>query len=161
MVGTNFNPSTSINQLEFWQEDTYDPETIERELEWSAELGMNLHRVYLHNLLWDQDSLGFLKRIENYLDISYSKGIKTLFVLLDDCWHPDPKLGKQPEPMPFVHNSWWVQAPGAAILGDSSRHHEVKNYIKGVISHFADDKRVVGWDLYNDCLLYTSPSPRD
>ena len=150
MVGTNFNPSTSINQLEFWQEDTYDPETIERELEWSAELGMNLHRVYLHNLLWDQDSLGFLKRIENYLDISYSKGIKTLFVLLDDCWHPDPKLGKQPEPMPFVHNSWWVQAPGAAILGDSSRHHEVKNYIKGVISHFADDKRVVGWDLYNE-----------
>ena len=31
MVGTNFNPSTSINQLEFWQEDTYVPETIERE----------------------------------------------------------------------------------------------------------------------------------
>ena len=22
IVGTNFNPSTSINQLEFWQEDT-------------------------------------------------------------------------------------------------------------------------------------------
>ena len=77
MVGTNFNPSTSINQLEFWQKDTYDPETIERELEWSAELGMNLHRVYLHNLLWDQDSLGFLKRLENYLKISDSKKIKT------------------------------------------------------------------------------------
>ena len=150
MIGSNFNPSTSINQLEFWQEDTYDPETIERELEWSAELGMNTHRVYLHNLLWDQDSLGFMKRIENYLEISEAKGIKTLFVLLDDCWHPAPKLGKQPEPMPFVHNSWWVQAPGSAILGDSSRHHEVKNYIKGVISHFADDKRVIGWDIYNE-----------
>ena len=67
MVGTNFNPSTSINQLEFWQEDTYDQETIERELEWSAELGMNMHRVYLHNLLWDQDSVGFLERVDNYL----------------------------------------------------------------------------------------------
>ena len=150
MVGSNFNPSTSINQLEFWQEDTYDKETIERELGWSAELGMNTHRVYLHNLLWDQDSVGFIKRIENYLDISESKGIKTLFVLLDDCWHPAPKLGKQPDPMPFVHNSWWVQAPGSAILGDSSRHHEVKNYIKGIISHFAEDKRVIGWDLYNE-----------
>ena len=150
MVGTNFNPSTSINQLEFWQEDTYDPETIERELEWSAELGMNLHRVYLHNLLWDQDSLGFLKRVENYLEIADSKDIKTLFVLLDDCWHPVPKLGKQPDPLPFIHNSGWVQAPGSAILGDSLRHQETKNYIKGVISHFADDKRVVGWDLYNE-----------
>ena len=150
MVGANFNPSTSINQLEFWQEDTYDPKTIERELEWSAELGMNLHRVYLHNLLWDQDSLGFLKRVENYLEIADSKDIKTLFVLLDDCWHPAPKLGKQPDPIPFVHNSQWVQAPGAFILGDSLRHVEVKNYIKGVITHFADDQRVVGWDLYNE-----------
>ena len=72
MVGSNFNPSTSINQLEFWQEDTYDPETIKRELEWSAELGMNMHRVYLHNLLWDQDSVGFLERVDNYLEISDS-----------------------------------------------------------------------------------------
>ena len=150
MVGSNFNPSTSINQLEFWQEDTYDQETIERELEWSAELGMNTHRVYLHNLLWDQDSVGFIKRIENYLEISDSKGIKTLLVLFDDCWPPAPKLGKQPDPMPFVHNSWWVQSPGSAILGDSSRHIEVKSYVKGIISHFANDKRVIGWDLYNE-----------
>jgi len=160
MVGTNFNPSTSINQLEFWQEDTYDPETIERELEWSAELGMNMHRVYLHNLLWDQDSIGFLKRIENYLEISESKGIKTLLVLLDDVWHPIPKLGKQPEPIPFVHNSGWVQAPGSEILGDSLRHGEVKNYIKGIISHFSRDKRVIGWDLYNEPDNVAPPDPR-
>ena len=161
MVGTNFNPSTSINQLEFWQEETYDPETIERELEWSAELGMNMHRVYLHNLLWDQDSIGFLERVDNYLNISESKDIKTLFVLLDDVWHPVPKLGKQPEPIPFVHNSGWVQAPGSEILGDSSRHDELKNYVKGVISHFADDKRVVGWDLYNEPDNVASSDPEN
>jgi len=150
MAGTNFNPSTAINQLEFWQEDTFDPETIDRELQWSAELGMNLHRVYLHNLLWEQDSLGFLKRLDHYLNLADSKGIKTLFVLLDDVWHPIPKLGKQPEPIPFVHNSGWVQAPGAEILGDSLRHGEVKKYIKGVLTHFANDERVVAWDLYNE-----------
>ena len=161
MVGTNFNPSTSINQLEFWQEETYDRETIERELEWSAELGMNMHRVYLHNLLWDQDSIGFLERVDNYLNISESKNIKTLFVLLDDVWHPVPKLGKQPEPIPFVHNSGWVQAPGSEILGDSSRHDELKNYVKGVISHFADDKRVVGWDLYNEPDNVASSDPEN
>ena len=46
MVGTNFNPSTSINQLEFWQEDTYDSITIDRELKWSSELGMNFCLLY-------------------------------------------------------------------------------------------------------------------
>lgn len=150
LVGTNYNPSTSINQLEFWQEETFDPETIDRELQWSAELGMNLHRVYLHNLLWEKDSLGLLNRLDIYLKMSSNKGIKTLFVLLDDVWHPVPKLGKQPDPVPFVHNSGWVQSPGAEILGDSLRHHELKNYIKGVITHFAHDKRVVAWDLYNE-----------
>lgn len=150
MAGTNFNPSTAINQLEFFQEESFDMETIDLELSWSAELGMKMHRVYLHNLLWDQDSLGFINRINAYLETANKYQIKTMLVLLDDVWHPLPKLGKQPDPTPFVHNSGWVQAPGATILGDSLRHDELKNYIKGVISHFAEDKRVVAWDLYNE-----------
>ncbi len=150
LVGANFNPSTSINQLEFWQEDTFDSETIDRELGWSADLGMNLHRVYLHNLLWQQDSLGFLKRLDAYLSLAEKHKIKTMFVLLDDVWHPIPKLGKQPEPIPHVHNSGWVQAPGAEILGDTTRHKELEGYIKGVTSHFANDERVLVWDVYNE-----------
>lgn len=150
LVGTNFNPSSSINQLEFWQEETFDLETIKRELAWSAELGMNMHRVYLHNLLWEQDSVGFLNRLDKYLEVSDNLGIKTMFVLLDDVWHPVPKLGRQPEPVPHVHNSGWVQAPGAEILGDSSRHSELESYIKGTITKFAKDERVLYWDLYNE-----------
>ncbi|MFH6604251.1 cellulase family glycosylhydrolase [Maribacter algicola] len=150
LVGANFNPSSSINQLEFWQADTFDPETIDRELKWSADLGMNLHRVYLHNLLWQQDSVGFLDRLDQYLTMADRHGIKTMFVLLDDVWHPIPKLGKQPEPTPHVHNSGWVQAPGAEILGDSTRHDELKGYIKGVVNKFANDDRVLVWDIYNE-----------
>lgn len=149
-LGANFNPSSSINQLEFWQEDTFDPETIDRELKWSADLGMNLHRVYLHNLLWSQDSIGFLNRLDIYLGLAQKHKIKTMFVLLDDVWHPIPKPGVQPEPVPHVHNSGWVQSPGAEILGDTSRHDELESYIKGVVGHFANDERVLVWDVYNE-----------
>jgi len=150
LVGANFNPSTAINQLEFWQQASFDPETIERELKWSADLGMNLHRVYLHNLLWEQDSTGFLSRLDSYLSLADKYQIKTMFVLLDDVWHPVPKLGQQPNPIPYVHNSGWVQAPGAEILGDTTRHNELENYIKGVLKHFTDDQRVLLWDVYNE-----------
>lgn len=149
-LGANFNPSSSINQLDFWQEDTFDPETIDRELKWSADLGMNLHRVYLHNLLWVQDSIGFLNRLDSYLLLAQKHKIKTMFVLLDDVWHPIPKLGVQPEPVPHVHNSGWVQSPGAEILGDTTRHNELESYIKGVVKHFAEDDRVLVWDVYNE-----------
>ena len=150
LAGCNFSPSTAINQLEFWQEDTFDPETIDRELGWSADLGFNLHRVYLHNLLWDQDSVGFLDRLDQFLGIADKHGIYIMLVLLDDVWHPVPQLGKQPDPIPHVHNSGWVQAPGAAILGDSSRHDELENYIRGVVGRFSDDNRVAAWDVYNE-----------
>ena len=92
--GANFIPSTAINQLEMWQADTFDPETIDRELGWAAGIGMSIMRVYLHDLLWEQDAEGFRSRIDHYLRIADSHGIKTMFVFFDDCWSPDFTLGE-------------------------------------------------------------------
>ena len=47
--GCDFIPSTAINQMEMWQADTFDPVTIDRELGWAEEIGMNCMRVYLHH----------------------------------------------------------------------------------------------------------------
>jgi hypothetical protein len=150
LVGTNFITSSAINQLEFWQEDTFDLELIEKELKLSASIGMNTHRVFLHDLLWEQDPIGFVKRIDQYLTISEKYGIKTMFVFFDGVWHPSPKLGKQPEPLLNVHNSGWVQSPGANLLRDTLAYHKLEQYVKGIIKHFANDERVLIWDLYNE-----------
>ena len=151
LVGSNFIPSTAINQLEMWQADTFDLPTIDRELGWAQALGMNTMRVFLHNLLWQQDSAGFLKRMDEFLAVAEKHHIRIMFVLLDSVWDPYPQLGKQHEPRPHVHNSGWVQAPGAGILKDPSTwDKEIKPYVTGVISHFRDDKRVLIWDLMNE-----------
>jgi len=151
VVGSNFIPSSAINQLEMWQADTFDLPAIDRELGLAQGIGMNTMRVFLHNLLWQQDSEGFLKRMDQFLAIAEKHHIRILFVLLDSVWDPRPHLGKQREPRPRVHNSGWMQAPGAEILKDSSRwDKEVKPYVVGVISHFRDDKRVLMWDLMNE-----------
>ena len=47
-VGCNFLPSTAVNDVEMWQADTFDLETIDRELGLAAGIGMNTARVYLH-----------------------------------------------------------------------------------------------------------------
>ena len=70
LVGSNFISSTAINQLEMWQAETFDTLTIDRELGWAASLGMNTARVYLHDLLHEQDSLGFYQRIDTFLKIA-------------------------------------------------------------------------------------------
>ena len=148
--GCNFIPSTAINQLEMWQAETFDPATIERELGWAACLGLNAMRVYLHDLLWQQDPAGFKQRIEQYLGIADRHGIKTIFVLFDDCWHDNPALGKQPDPRPGVHNSGWVKGPGNQVLKDPGQWQRLEAYVKDIVGSFGSDPRVVLWDIYNE-----------
>lgn len=149
-VGCNFTPSSAINQLEMWQPETFDPATIDRELGWAGQLGFNSVRVFLHHLLWQQDSVGFLKRMDQFLAIADKYHIAVMFVPFDGCWDPCPKLGAQRAPRKGVHNSGWLQSPGAGILGNPARYDELKPYIQGVIGHFKDDRRVMCWDLFNE-----------
>ncbi len=148
--GANFTPSNAINQLEMWQEDTFSIDVIERELGYAKSIGMNIMRVFLHDLLWEQDSEGFLSRMEQYLTVSDKLGIKTMFVFFDDCWKDEFSLGKQSEPVAFSHNSGWIKSPGTAAADDLSQRPRLENYVKGVLTHFANDKRIVAWDLYNE-----------
>lgn len=150
LVGSNYIPSTAINQLEMWNADTFDPATIDRELGWAEGLGFNTMRVFLHDIPWREDREGFLKRIDRFLEIADKHKIRVLLVIFDSVWDPNPKPGKQRDPRPHVHNSGWVQSPGRAILEDPSRHDELEGYVKGVVGHFREDKRVLGWDLFNE-----------
>ncbi len=150
LVGCNYIPATAINELEMWQAESFDTATINKELGWAAEIGINTVRVYLHDLLWQQDAEGFLKRMDIFLQIAQRHHIKPLFVLFDSCWDPFPKTGRQREPKPHVHNSGWVQSPGYEALKDSTQYPRLEKYVKGVVSKFAADDRVLGWDIWNE-----------
>ena len=150
LVGSNYIPEDAINELEMWQAQSFDAAQIDKELGWAEGLGMNTMRVFLHDLLWQQDAVGFKKRIDQFLEISSRHHIKPLFVLFDSCWDPHPKLGLQHPPIPGVHNSGWVQSPGAAALTDSAQEERLKAYVVGVVSAFANDSRILGWDVWNE-----------
>lgn len=150
LVGCNFIPSTAINQLEMWQEDTFDPETIDRELGWAQGIGMNTARVYLHDLAWSQDPDGFKSRVSAFLDIASKRGIVPMLVLFDSCWNPEPKIGKQPETRLGVHNCGWVQSPGPKGELDASTWPDLERYVADVVGSFRDDPRILLWDVYNE-----------
>jgi endo-1,4-beta-mannosidase len=150
VVGCNFIPSSAINQLEMWQKETFDTATISRELKLASSIGMNVIRVYLHDLVYKEDPADFLKRIDIFLTISNRYGIKTIFVFFDSCWDPFPFSGKQPAPVPFRHNSHWVQSPGYIALSDSTQYARLESYIKAVVKQFARDNRIFAWDVWNE-----------
>jgi hypothetical protein len=150
LVGSNYIPANAINELEMWQADTFDPKRIDLELGWAEAIGLNTMRVFLHDLPWQQDAAGFQKRIDTFLQIAAKHHIKPLFVLFDSCWDPQPQLGKQHAPKPGVHNSGWVQSPGAKALQDPSQYPRLEAYVNGVVGAFAKDDRILGWDVWNE-----------
>ena len=148
--GANFIPSSAINQLEAWQTETFDTETIDRELGWAEDIGFNCMRVYLHHLAWEIDKEGFKNRMKEYLSIADKHGIRTIFVLFDDCWNATYKVGKQPEPKPGVHNSGWVRDPGDLLYTSDNLLPVLESYVKDILETFKNDERIVLWDLYNE-----------
>lgn len=150
MVGANYIPASAVNQLEMWQAETFDPHRIDTELGWAEGIGMNTMRVFLHDLLWQQDPAGFRSRIEEFLKLSSRHHIRVLLVLFDSCWGPEPRLGPQHPPIPGVHNSGWVQSPGVAALQDRAQESRLEAFVEGVVGAFARDPRIVGWDVWNE-----------
>jgi len=150
LVGSNYVPRSAINQLEMWQEATFTPEQIDQEFGWAEALGMNTMRVFLHDLLWQQDAAGFQKRVDQFLTIAARHHIRPLLVLFDSCWDPLPHLGPQHPPIPGIHNSGWVQSPGANALADASQYPRLKAYVQGVVGAFAKDDRILAWDVWNE-----------
>lgn len=154
LTGVNFVPSTAVNELEMWQDATWDPATIDRELGWAEDLGFDTLRVFLHDKLWTADPEGFTARIDAFLQLADAHHLGTMLVVFDNVWVGTSALGPQPEPVPGVHNSQWVKSPEfSEIVGfpdDPALRSRLEAYVKGVTTAFRDDPRVVAWDLVNE-----------
>jgi hypothetical protein len=149
-VGSSYITSTAANQLEMFQAETYDPRRIDTELRWARAVGLNTMRVFLHDQLWAEDRQGFQYRLAHFVSLAARHRIKPLFVFFDSCWDPLPRSGRQREPRAGIHNSRWVQSPGAERIDDRRYIRTMYDYVTGVMSQFRSDDRVLGWDLWNE-----------
>ncbi len=149
IVGCNYIPAYAVNQLEMWQDDSFDPDVIDTELSLAAGLGFNTVRVYLHDLLW-ADPQGLIDKVDRFLEMSHDHGISVMPVFFEGVWLNYAHPGPQPSPVPGVHNSAWVQSPNAKAGVDPAQWPRLEDYISGVLDRFADDERVLLWDVYNE-----------
>ncbi|HTN36734.1 MAG TPA: hypothetical protein VL053_06640 [Arachidicoccus sp.] len=150
LVGADYIPSNAVNQLEMWQEDTFSPDLIDKELGLAETIGFNTMRVFLHSISWKEDKAAFKKRIDAFLTICQNHHIKPMLVFFDDCWNKEGHAGKQPAPKTGVHNSGWVQDPGQPASEDPANFPPLEQYVKDILNNFKHDKRILAWDLYNE-----------
>ncbi len=149
-VGVNYVPSTAINALEMWQEETFDPKTIDRELGWAEDLGFNTMRIFLNDLVWEADPKGFKKRLDKFLDICKKHKMRAIVTFFTNGGKGGAKLGKQPEPVAGLHSPAWMQTPGSEKVNDPNEWPRLERYVKDIMTTFRNDDRILLWCLYNE-----------
>jgi hypothetical protein len=149
IIGCNYLPRTAVNTTEMWQKESFDPKTIDEELGWAEKCGMNSVRVFVQYVVYEADPKGLVERMDQFLAIAAKHKISVMFVLFDDCFLPEPKVGKQPDPVPGIHNSQWTASPGERRK-KKENWPALEKYVRDVVTRFANDKRVLVWDLYNE-----------
>src|ERR1041385_7593518 len=88
--------------------------------------------------------------MDRFLSVAKKHKIKPIFVLFDSCWDPFPEGGIQRPPRPGMHNSRWVQSPGANALADPKQRSRLLEYAANVVLAFAEDDRILAWDVWNE-----------
>ncbi|MHC4178013.1 MAG: glycoside hydrolase 5 family protein [Planctomycetota bacterium] len=156
ICGCNYLPRTAVNSTEMWQEETFDPKTIDQELGWARRCGINSVRVFVQYIVYEANPDGLIRRMERFLEIADGHGISTMFILFDDCRIQEPTLGRQPDPIPGVHNSRWTASPGKSRKGPEN-WPALQKYVRHVVGHFAKDRRVILWDLFNEAKKESRP----
>jgi len=152
ICGFNYVTSTAVNSTEMWQKESFDPETIDRELGWAENIGFNSCRVFMQYLVWENDKTGMAERLKKFLEIANKHNISVMPIFFDDCAFSgkQPYLGKQDDPIPGVHNSGWTPSPGHERVIDRSCWNLLEEYVTSIVSQFANDDRIILWDLYNE-----------
>jgi len=149
--GVNYIPRNCVNSVEMWMDETFDTAIIDEELQWARGLGYTSVRVILQQVVWQDDSDGFLDRLDRFLELAANNGLTVVPVLFDDLDRAGqaPAFGPQPQPVPDTHNARWVPSPGATAVTDRARWPELEAYVRAVVETFKSDRRILYWDLYN------------
>ncbi|HVU58924.1 MAG TPA: cellulase family glycosylhydrolase [Puia sp.] len=151
--GFNYIPAYAINYTAMWDKTSFDPTAIDKELALAEKTGLNVLRCVLQYAVYGDDPVYFIKTFDTFLGICAKHTIKVVPIFFDDCvfgLEHDPKVGRQPEPLPGWYAWAWSPSPGHTLVIDASRHYLLEKYVKDVMTRFKDDDRILFWDLYNE-----------
>ena len=152
IIGFNYLPSTAVNSTEMWQDETFDRETVKKELSLASKYGFNSCRVFLQFIVWDSEREVFIRNFGDFCDIAALCGITVMPVLFDDCAFSgkEPYLGTQDPPRVGVHNSGWTSSPGSSIADDPAKEAVLADYVRGVVGNFRNSDKIIVWDIFNE-----------
>jgi hypothetical protein len=150
-VGCVYMPSYGGTPVEIWGKEYFHPEVVDYELGLAENLGFNVIRLFLCDIVWQDDPEGFMERLEKTVQLADKHGMRILMNFFTNGGTiKNPYLGPQPQPVPGIHNSVWMSSPGMNVVNDPAKWPLMERYVKQVITRYKNDRRILAWCLYNE-----------
>ena len=150
-VGCVFMPSYGGTPVEIWGRDYFKPEVVDAELALAEDLGFNTIRLFLCDIVWQEDPKGFMDRLETTVRLADKHGLSILMTFFTNGGTiKNPYTGPQPQPVPGIHNSVWMSSPGMDVVNNPEKWPVIERYLKQVMKRYRNDPRILAWCLYNE-----------
>ena len=130
-VGCVYMPSYAGTPVEIWGKDYFQPDVVDRELGLAENLGFNVIRLFLCDIVWQEDPKGFMDRLEKTMQLADKHGMRILMTFFTNGGTiKNPYTGPQPQPVPGVHNSVWMSSPGRDVVNNPKKWPVIERYLK-------------------------------
>lgn len=150
-VGCVFMPSYAGTPVELWGAEYFQPDVLDRELSLAQDLGFNVIRLFMCDIVWQNDPEGYMDRLEQTIALAHKHGLRILMTFYTNGGTiKNPYVGPQPQPVPGIHNSVWMSSPGKDIVNNPEKWPIIEKYQKTIMTKYKDDNRVLAWCLYNE-----------
>jgi len=138
--GFNYLPSYARNSIEFWRD--YDPAVIERELSYAKRLKLNLTRVFLSYVVYEQKPMQFLANLQHFVKTAWANGIYTMPVIWDACFD-------EVQPTYDTDTFMWVSNPGTQQWGEDF-YPKGEKFCQDLVGAMRDREGIYLWDVMNE-----------
>lgn len=143
--GAIYLPSKPYNAYQMWKE--YDPEVIERDLQYARKINMNALRIWFSYEYWLEDKEMIEKSYEHFLKTASANGLRVLPALFEKVGvEPTEEARNNKDPLTAV----CVHSPAAEIYENPDRYGETAEYVSWFMDRYQDDDRHLAIEVMNE-----------
>lgn len=153
--GVNYVPAYAPGYVSIWHD--FRELDICRELDRAVEIGINAVRIFMLTAQWQTSRTHVLPRLDRFLDLCAERKLSVMFTLQPNAvmrpgYATDVAQPIRPVPCINAHSAGWVyEGATFGAEGWQSALDDVRDFVRGIVSRYAQDERIAIWDLYNEC----------
>ncbi|MFC7044772.1 hypothetical protein ACFQH6_04480 [Halobacteriaceae archaeon GCM10025711] len=143
--GALYLPARAFNVYQMWAD--YDPDVVERDLGYAADLNLNAVRTWLSYEQWKRDDAALEEAFDHFLSAADDEDIEVLVGVFEG-------IGEEPTEKHLTDTNPWtakaVLSPATRVVERRKRWDRPRRYVRWFMDRYRDDDRLLAIETMNE-----------